>query len=200
MHVRFPHFVWLTLCCALLTIGCAKGCQSTQTPPRTQGKLPSFELVNQDGQAFGSQDLKGKPYVASFFFTSCVTICPKILGAMSSLQTRFAHEKLDIQLVSLTVDPDTDTPEKLKAAGQKMGADFTKWTFLTGTKDQLKEVIVGGFKTFVGPQEAIGDDLFDIGHGARLVLVDQRGVVRGNFETNEYGLEELTRKARTLAR
>jgi len=113
--------------------------------------LPSFELVNQDGQAFGSQDLKGKPYVASFFFTSCVTICPKILGAMSSLQTRFAHEKLDIQLVSLTVDPDTDTPEKLKAAGQKMGADFTKWTFLTGTKDQLKEVIVGGFKTFVGP-------------------------------------------------
>jgi protein SCO1/2 len=200
MRAGFPPFVWSTLCCALLSIGCAKGCGPTSAPPNALGKLPSFELVNQDGQAFGSQDLDGKAYVASFFFTSCVTICPKILGAMSSLQTRFAHEKLDVQLVSFTVDPDTDTPEKLKAAGQKMGADFTSWTFLTGTKDQLKEVIVGGFKTFVGSREVVGDDLFDIGHGARLVLVDQGGFVRGNFETNEHGLAELTRTARTLAR
>ena len=178
----------------VMSFGCKKSSSSAKALPR----ISSFELTNQAGDTFGSKNLAGKPYVTAFFFTSCVTICPKIMGAMASLQSTFKAKQMDVHLVAITVDPETDTPERLKAAGQKAGADFSQWTFLTGTKAKVTEVVVQNFKTFIGAREDLGDNLFDIGHGARFVVVDGQGSVLGNYEHTEFGLSELVKRLERL--
>ena len=189
-------FGWISI--ALLALLALSGCKPKSSQPTPIAKLPPFELINQDGRPFGSKDLSGKPYVTAFFFTSCVTICPKIMGAMASLQSTFKQKALDVHLVAITVDPENDTPQRLRLAGQKAGADFQRWTLLTGTKSQVTDVIVHGFKTFVGDRQDLGNDLFDIGHGARFVLVDGAGAVLGNYEHTDFGLSELVKRIERL--
>ena len=185
--------------------GQGQGIRSGSSSPQ-YGSVPAFTLTNQDGKSFGSNELTGKVYVTSFFFTSCVTICPKILGAMATLQDRFKTAGLDVRLLSITVDPDTDTPKRLRTHALKAGADFSRWTFLTGTRKKIRDLIYSGFKTHIGDPQRIADprggpdDILEIGHGARLVLVDGNSKVHGHFESTPLGQEELIRRAKSLLR
>lgn len=158
------------------------------------GELIPWSLTSHDNAPFGSTQLAKKPYVTSFFFTSCPTTCPKIMKAMKSV-----HDRTDeLQLVSITVDPETDTPDVLRRSLQKYDANPKRWTLCTGTEEQIHGVVVDGFKTYVGKRVPKTADVYDIVHGARLVLVDGEGQVRGHFATDESGLNELVEAAKSL--
>ena len=141
------------------------------------GTLPSFELVNQDAQPFGTVQLAGKIWIADFIFTTCPGPCPIISTRMSELQRPL--EKTDIHLVSFTVDPEKDTPEVLHAYSEKLNAQPARWDFLTGSRDAIYALTRDGFKL------AVSDGSEETGvpvHSTRLVLVDRRGVIRGYYD------------------
>src|SRR4029077_664956 len=108
------------------------------------GSVPSFELVNQNGQPFGSPQLVGKIWIADFIFTTCPGPCPMISTRMSELQTPL--EKTDVHLVSFTVDPEKDTPEVFRGYAEKCQAQPSRWDFLTGPKFMIYNLSRNGFK------------------------------------------------------
>jgi len=159
-------------------------------PPPVVGALPAFQLTNQDGGAFGSDELRGKVYVANLFFTSCPTVCPIIMQSMKTLQDRFAKSKIDIQLVSITVDPVNDKPNVLKTYAGKLGADHSNWSFLTGSIENIRSV-VEGLGTHFGEREKLSEDVYDIVHATKFFLIDQEGKIRGYYDSDETGSDEI---------
>jgi protein SCO1/2 len=166
-------------------------------PPPVMGKIPAFSLVDQDGERFGSADLEGRVYVANFFFTSCATICPPMMRAVSTLQNRYRDEGVDeIHLVSITVDPETDTPERLTEYAARFDADPGRWTLLTGDLEEIRRVAVEGFRTAMGDRVEVAEGFFDIAHAGKLVLVDTQGRIRGYYDYDALGLDELYHRSR----
>lgn len=171
-------------------------------PPPVLAQVPAFTLTDSNGEAFGSADLAGEVYVTSFFFTRCASICPLLTTAMASLNRRYDEEGVDgIRLISITVDPDHDTPERLREYRARHGIDGDDWVFLTGNAQSVRNLVVGGFKTAMGSPAALetGTDvepsseppLVDIAHSGRLVLVDARGGIRGYYDIDVLGLDEV---------
>lgn len=166
-------------------------------PPKMRLALPAFELSNQRGEKFGSKDLEGKVYVADFIFTSCPSVCPKLTKTMERLQNRTKNLGTSLQLVSFTVDPENDTPDKLAAFARGYHVNPTRWTFLTGSLANVESTVVKGFKIAMG-KEDVGEGLFSIFHGERLVLVDGDGNIRGYYEADDDGVATLIRDADVL--
>jgi len=170
-------------------------------PPPVLSELPAFTLTGVDGKPFGSADLQGQVYIASFFFTSCRSICPGIMKGVARLQDGFAQRNIDgIRLVSISVDPEHDTPEVLAAYGKTLGVDPVRWTLLTGTPDAVKTLVVDGFKTPLVALVPGGADPIDIAHTGKLVLVDARGRIRGYYGSDEMGLDEVYNRAQHVLR
>ncbi len=146
--------------------------------------IPAFNLINEKGQKFSSSSLKGKIYVASFFFTRCGTICPKITGQLSRVQDTFNQDP-DLKLVSISVDPAFDHPEKLQAYAKRFDANEGQWTFLTGEKKVIYPLILTGFHVPLADASeydaAIKNPNETFIHSERLVLVDKEGVIRGFY-------------------
>lgn len=159
--------------------------------------VPAFEHLNEKGEPFGSAQLAGEPWIASFFFTSCPSICPKLTAELVALQKRLESAGLPTRIVSFTVDPITDRPEVLAAYGEKVGADPLRWTFVTGEPQALYRTIVSGFKQPMGEGEPSAkpredaDVALDIAHGVRFVLVDRDLGIRGLYDANEAGATAL---------
>src|SRR5205823_9425224 len=144
------------------------------------GTVPEFLLVNQDGQNFGSAQLRGKIWIADFIYTTCPGPCPMISSRMSELQQPL--EKTDVHLVSFTVDPTKDTPEVLRAYAEKLHAQHGRWDFLTGPQPIIYELSRDGFKL------AVSDGTGDAGipvHSTRMILVDRHGDIRGYYDAAE---------------
>jgi protein SCO1/2 len=161
-------------------------------PPPVMGEIPAFALVDQAGEPFGSADLEGRVYVANFFFTSCPSICPPMMHAVSTLQDRYGDSGVtEVHLVSITVDPETDTPERLTEYAARFGVDPERWTLLTGEIDTIRRVAVEGFKTALGDRVEVEDGFFDIAHSGKLVLVDGRGRIRGYYDYDALGMDEV---------
>ncbi len=142
--------------------------------------VPSFQLVNQNGQAFGSAQLVGKIWIADFIYTTCPGPCPMISSRMSELQKPL--EKTDVHLVSFSVDPEKDTPEVLRGYAEKLQAEPARWDFLTGPKSTIYKLSHDGFKLAVSD----GSDAEGIPvHSTRMVLVDRHGQIRGYYDAAE---------------
>jgi protein SCO1/2 len=159
-------------------------------PPPVLWQIPSFSLTDHDGKAAGSDTLRGKVYVVGFFFTNCRSICPKLMEAKKSLQKRYKQWKADVHLVSITIDPENDTPAVLRAYAKKLGADLSSWTFLTGKDKAIRDLINKGFKSHVGPK-TMKNGVLDIAHTGNLALVDHKGRLRGTYRTDKEGLDEV---------
>ena len=148
------------------------------TDPET-GKLApepirDWQFVDQLNRPFGSDSLRGKVYVAEFFFTSCPTICPKVKGQMLRLEEEFADEE-DFRLVSFTVDPKRDTPEKMKAYAEKLGTkNMDRWRYIHGDKLEIYDLDAEYMSIAEENPDAPGG--FD--HTGYIVLVDREGFVR----------------------
>ena len=169
-------------------------------PPPVLSPLPEYRLVASDGRPFGSAELAGQVYVADFIFTRCPSICPKLTGAMARLQRRYDEAGVDgIRLVSISVDPDYDTPERLRAYGEAHGIDPRRWTLLTGELEEIRELVVGGFRTPLGEPDPEGN-LIDIAHSTRFVLVDGDGGIRGYYDSDADGLDEIYHRSQHILR
>lgn len=163
-------------------------------PPKVYYQLPTFALTDQFNREFGSEDLRGKIWVANFIFTHCPTRCEELTKGMAALQKRLRHMRDGIHLVSFSVDPENDTPEVLAEYATKHKANQLRWRFLTGELDAVKEAVVGGFKLPMEKDdlpEETSDAFMTITHGTRYVLVDPALRIRGYYEGDEAGIEKL---------
>jgi cytochrome oxidase Cu insertion factor (SCO1/SenC/PrrC family) len=168
--------------------------------PAAFGAVPPFELVSQTGAPVGASDLAGRPFVAAAIFTTCYGPCPRITRGMGWLQDELAGT--DVRLVSISVDPERDTPEVLAAYAEAAGADEERWLFLTGARDEVERVLREGF--LLGVERASADEAVvggAITHSTRLVAVDAGGRLRGWYDgEDELELERLRERMLFLAR
>jgi protein SCO1/2/putative membrane protein len=148
-------------------------------------ELGSFRLTERLGRPVGDRDLADRVWVASFIFTNCPLSCPRITSVMKGLQEKLAAS--GVQLVSISVDPDRDTPEVLAGYARRFGADERRWWFLTGSQDDVERLIIQGFKLGMSaatePEREVGAE--PITHSDRLALVDRGNKVVGYFDTND---------------
>ncbi len=146
----------------------------------TYGEVPQFRLTNQDSRPFGSEELRGKIWIADFIYTTCPGPCPMISTRMGELEKPLKNS--DVQLVSFTVDPEKDTPKVLRGYAENLHADARRWNFLTGDRTAIYALVRDGFKLGVsdGSEEA-GQPV----HSSRVALVDRRGAIRGYYDATE---------------
>lgn len=198
--VRNPY-VWAFLIGIVTLTAIRPLLRHVPEPPPVLSQLPEFSLVAADGKPFGSAELRGQVYVASFFFTSCRSICPAIMKGMARLQDGFARNEVQgIRLVSISVDPEHDTPQVLSDYGKALGVDPLRWTLLTGDPEQVRQLVVSGFKTPDVPAPSGGAEPMDIAHTGKLVLVDGAGRIRGYYDSTEMGLDEVFNRAQHVLR
>jgi len=166
------------------------------------GELPAFSLLAEDGKPFARDDLLGRVWIADFVYTSCSDACPRLQAKMKKLQDRLIplEQGGNIGLLSISVDPERDTPQKLKEYGETFGARAGLWRSLTGDQKEVERTVVRGFHTAMAkmPREDADPhaEAFDIMHGERLVLVDRMGRIRGYYDADDP--DRLLRDARAL--
>jgi protein SCO1/2 len=161
---------WTVSLLALALTGCA-----THADLPSLGTVSDFTLTDQSGANFKSESLAGHVWVANFMFTNCPGPCPRMSSQMREVQAAFAGQA--VKLVSLTVDPDRDTPEKLAKYAAFYSATPGVWYFLTGPRETLNHLGQDVFK--LNPV----DGSFD--HSTRFVLVDRKSQIRGYYLTSE---------------
>ena len=166
-------------------------------PPPVIGRVPSFSLVSSSGEPFGSVALSGHVYVANLFFTRCSAACQDVMRSMARLAGRYRDDKLDsLRLVSITLDPEYDTPERLRAVEAGYEVDRDRWTLLTGVPDQVRALAERGFGlAHQGDLRAAAD----AAEGAKFFLVDGSGQLRGRYDGGALGLDEVFWRARRVA-
>ena len=162
-------------------------CQRREPLP-SYASVPPFALTAQDGREVTLDDFKGRVWIANFVFTNCPGPCPMLTSHMRAVQDLVIERSLDVPLVSFSVDPEKDTPEVLMQYGKTFGADFDRWTFLTGDKQEIYDLILRGFLLAVSdgavsPEFSAGPGV--ITHSTRFALVDQKGEVRGYYHGEE---------------
>ncbi|GAC1475783.1 MAG: hypothetical protein NVSMB9_28900 [Isosphaeraceae bacterium] len=146
--------------------------RAAQNLPEGGWDLGPFHLNERSGRPITDADLADRVWVASFIFTRCPLSCPRISTVMKGLQPRF--ERTPVKLVSITVDPDHDTPPVLADYARRFDADPERWWFLTGEKPVVLALITGRFKLGLQSNSAADQDAGAeaFAHSDRLALVD----------------------------
>ena len=144
-------------------------------------KVPDFLLTNQDNLPISNEDFLGKVYVVEFFFTSCPSICPIMNKNMKILESKYGSRD-DFGIVSITIDPEKDTPMELKKYAEIYEVFSPNWHFLTGDRSYIYELANAGFNIFaeINPAVAGGFE-----HQGYFALVDQNGYLRSRRD--DYG-------------
>jgi protein SCO1/2 len=138
-------------------------------PPEDEEWLSRFELTERNGQLVKSEQLLGQPYVVSFFFSTCPSICVQQNQKLKELQDAFEGE--GVKFVAISVDPETDTPEVLTEYAARFGADAEQWLFMTGDLTYIRRIGGEIFRQPVNKQF----------HTERFVLVDPEGKIEGFY-------------------
>lgn len=137
--------------------------------------IPRFELVNQDGETVTQEIFEDQVVICDFMFTHCPTICPMMNAVMADLADRLSDT--GVQFVSFSVDPENDTPERLREYAGLLGADTDRWTFLTGDFAIVEGIVEGALKfdLSTNPGQKVqlpdGSEMDFVIHPAHLVLV-----------------------------
>jgi protein SCO1/2 len=190
------------LVCGLLLMGSAVALHAhvpgalREVKPTSTGlntKTPDFVLLNQDGNRFDSTTLRGKVIVLNFIFTTCTDVCPLFTANLAQLQrTLKDSHRGDIFFISVTTDPEVDSPKVLKAYAQRYGADFQNWAFLTGTEAQLKEVWKGFGIRVIRKGRGL------IQHTSLTTIIDSEGIRRFNYFGEKWQVKDVLRDASAL--
>lgn len=161
--------------------------------------VPDFRFTDQNNQPFGSEQLRGRVWVANAIFTRCPSICTESTRRMGEVQHRGRGLGEHFHLVSFSVDPEYDSPDKLLAYAKSHRVSPRMWSLLTGSRVELTRTLNDGLKIYMGKDSAAGDDLMSIGHGSHFVLVDQKMRIRGYYDlSNSAGTDALLRDAGLL--
>ena len=147
---------------------------------------PEFTLTSQDGTQIALADFRGKVVAVTFIYTSCTDTCPALTITMAYVQDQLGRDfGAKIVFVSITVDPEHDTPEVLKQYAQRFGADLAGWAFLTGTSAAIRDVMrrygVFASKTANG----------DVDHTFLTSIIDARGILRVQYLGVRFDYEEF---------
>lgn len=213
----------VTLVSALL--GSASTAETSLDRLGDYGQVPAFTLVERSGRPVTREDLRGSVWVVNFIYTECKETCPTQSLQLERLQKDFVTSS-DLRLVSITVDPEHDTPEVLSRYAERYGADPQRWLFLTGAKRAIYCLATKGFRMSVvdpadpnpplcGSATALPDLLRRglaaapafashgsgglLMHSARLVLVDGAGRIRAyHLATDEESLTRLRPNIKSL--
>ena len=149
-------------------------------------EVPSFQLLDQDNNKFLSQDMIGEVWMVNFFFTRCTSVCPIQTSKLKTFKQR--NPEIELQTISITVDPQHDNVETLSEYSRKFEIDSKNWKLLTGPEKDVEGVVVGGFKS--GMEIIEEDTFFDIAHANYLLLVDKENFVRAIVSFAEQDFEE----------
>ena len=149
-------------------------------PPDKERRLGDFSLINTAGRTVTRNELNGEILVVSFLFTSCSLTCPEVTRHMAEIQ-QLTATNTGVRLISLTVDPRSDTPSVLAKWGARFGADTNRWLLLTGDKATLHGLIG---KSFLA--QDIGDPFNSMPGNFtgtdRIAVVDKHGTLRIFFD------------------
>jgi protein SCO1/2 len=154
------------------------------------GAVAPFTLTSQESQPVTLADFTNHVWLADIIFTRCAGPCPRLTSQMRQVQDLLPKDSA-AKLVTLTTDPVFDTPSVLKKYGERFGADFNRWTFLTGTKSEIAAVAANSLKLSAQPvkpaEQKDAADLFI--HTTIFVIVDKHAQLRGFFETGGDGVD-----------
>lgn len=138
------------------------------------GPVPQFELTNHNGKKISNKDYEGKVYVLEFFFSTCPSICPIMNKNMITIEKEFANEP-NFGIVSITINPENDTPELLKEHAKSLGITSENWNFLTGDLDYIMNLSNKGFNIYAGKNSKVSGG-FE--HSGLFALIDKKGNIR----------------------
>lgn len=189
---------WLILVTILFSYPIYRSMNRELPPPKQPlFEAPKFQLTNGFGQKFGSQNLQGRVYIANFFYTQCpMSSCSEVMDKMQEVQKRVRGLGQSIALVSFTVDPAHDTPEKLHSYARDLQANPHIWHFLTGKRETLKNTLIQGFKVPMGKRKPIDSpskdlNMYKIEHSSQLALVNAEGDVLGFYGITDQAIDRL---------
>lgn len=160
----------------------------------TDHRIPAFELINQEGKASTLHEWNNKIVVADFFFTHCPVICPKMTKSLKDVQKAFNPE--EVQITSFSVDPERDTPERLRWYAGKFGINTANWQLLTGDKREIYKLARNGFMIVATDGDGGPEDFI---HSEKLVLIDKQKRIRGYYDgTSEKEVNTLIQDIKKL--
>ena len=167
--------------------------QEIKSPPlQILGNIQDFQLLDTQMKEVSLKDLKGRVWIADFIFTTCSGICPVMTKHMLTLHRSFRMVD-DLIMVSITVNPEYDSPMVLAQYAKSHGIDEKKWLFLSGSYDEIKDLAVKSFK--------IGSVEEPIFHSGQFVLVDRKARIRGYYDgTQKESIQELFHDTARLIR
>lgn len=174
-----------------------QACGQNEIPNAKNWPVKDFKYTDQDGKSFGLEDLKGKVWVSDFIFTSCADVCYPMTANMAKLQKMLKDEGIkDVELVSFSVDPTVDKPERLKMFAENFEVDFKNWHFLTGyTQEEIEQKALKDFKAVVKKPE--NED--QVIHGIDFYLMNQEGTIVKYYEgLDEIPFKEIIKDIKTL--
>jgi protein SCO1/2 len=140
--------------------------------------IADFSLINQNGNIVTQQDYKDKIYVADFFFTTCLTICPVMTKNMATIQEQIKNDP-DVLLLSHTVTPEIDSVPQLKQYALEQNVLDHKWNLVTGDKKQIYDL---ARKSYLAVKEYGDAGSYDMIHTENFILVDKERRIRGTYD------------------
>ncbi|HCV82872.1 MULTISPECIES: SCO family protein [Zunongwangia] len=162
---------------------------------RKYHRIKDFKLVNQNGDTITNADYKDKIYIADFFFTTCMTICPIMTDHMVKIQERIKDDP-EVLLLSHTVMPRIDTVAQLKRYAEEKGVIDSKWNLVTGDKKQIYDL---ARKSYLAAKSEGDGGKYDMVHTENFVLIDKNRQIRGFYDgTNPEAIEELMEDLKIL--
>ena len=187
-------YLYIFLCILLMGIGASwviNTANESHDIPIIK-KVPNFNFINQNGEFFSDNHLKGKITVLDFFFTNCPGPCPIMTYNMKSLYDDFSNSG-EVQFVSITVDPKNDNIEVLKNYAKINGITDERWQLLTSDLSNIKSLKREGFMLFA--------DELPQGHAIKFILIDDNQNIRKYFDgTDEASLTILKKDITNLVR
>jgi protein SCO1/2 len=182
------------LCVIVLSAGPASNIALGESLPKIK-PAAEFALTNQDGKRVALKELRGKVLAITFIFASCVDTCPLLTAKMAAIQNKLGSAfGPRVYFVSITVDPERDTPEVLKRYAEAYKANPAGWAFLTGTQTEIRDVTkrygIFAKKTTRG----------DVDHTFLTSLVDAQGTLRVQYMGVKFNPDEMLRDLQSLVR
>lgn len=156
--------------------------------------VPAFAFVNQDSIPLTNNFIRGKVWIVNYFFTSCPTICPKMMAGMRVVQQAFPNDGR-VGMISLTVDPYHDSPAKLKSYAQHKNISLNQWQLGTGNKTELYRFARHGL--FITADDGDGG-ASDFIHSDKIVLIDRENHIRGYYDGTDN--DEITKLIKDISR
>lgn len=162
--------------------------------------IGSFSLVDQHGAVITEATLRGRVYVANFFFTACPGICPTAMARMARLQSELG-EFGDVVLVSHSVTPEADSVPRLRAYAERMGVVSSKWHLVTGEREVIDDLGKREYFAHEDMGEAADTAADTFLHTEHFLLVDRDGHIRGVYSgMNRTAIEQLIGDVHALRR